>query len=68
MAADFFAAVFLVVVVNILRAQLCRLLEEMDDEDVFDPSQFALPYSGESPAAQQPEEEAPAAGEGEQKP
>ena len=62
------AAVIVVVVLKKRRAKRRRLLEEMDDEDDFDPSQFALPYSGESPAAQQPEAEAPAAGEGEQKP
>ena len=62
------AAVIVAVVLKKRRAKRRRLLEEMDDEDDFDPSQFALPYSGESPAAQQPEAEAPAAGEGEQKP
>lgn len=62
------AAVIVVVVLKKRRAKRRRLLEEMDDEDDFDPSQFALPYSGNAPAAQQPEAEAPAAGEGEQKP
>lgn len=62
------AAVIVAVVLKKRRAKRRRLLEEMDDEDDFDPSQFALPYSGESPAAQQSEAEAPAAGEGEQKP
>ena len=62
------AAVIVAVVLKKRRAKRRRLLEEMDDEDDFDPSQFALPYSGNAPAAQQPEAEAPAAGEGEQKP
>lgn len=62
------AAVIVVVVLKKRRAKRRRLLEEMDDEDDFDPSQFALPYSGNAPAAQQPEAEAPAAGEGEQRP
>ncbi len=62
------AAVIVAVVLKKRRAKRRRLLEEMDDEDDFDPSQFALPYSGESPAARQPEAEAPAAGEGEQRP